>query len=178
MQINNVSAYNNTSFGMARLKPDGEKLAEGFTQLVDFVDQGVYKKNVLGPVLSELSGKKSSPLKFGDVIDIFKAGDTSFADKNAKFVKNNILKSKKAIDKFFRANSEIKTVGGEKKCIMNENAKALVGELKHSFDINVGNPEFSAKDGSKLLDMFARFLPHDELVPRHSVVTNKIFYRA
>lgn len=178
MQVNSVNYNSNPSFGMAKLTKRGaEFVRANIGELNKFVDPTPYKtRNLLPKILNDVKAEK---LGGKDISAFFDAANTAFQDANAKFVKNQVttMSAGYAIDSFIKKGTPIdKKTGKLETAKATENVKTLVGELKKLFDINVSNPDVSAKDGKKILNHIQGFLSNEEIASRHSAITNKTFF--
>lgn len=169
-----ISPLNNNiqrqSFGMAKLTTKGEEAARTFVDaLPDFLDTRCYHKNLLKPLL-----KKGSATLETDLVELFQAGNTVYPFNNKLFIKKQIsgFGAKGAIAKFLKRETTGTTDGVP---TLSTKGQTLIDELLRLFDTNVSNPEVSSAQGKKILNIVSPYVPTDVLIPRSSVVSNKIF---
>lgn len=170
MQISAVNNNKNQSFGMAKLTTKGEEAARTFVStLPDFIDTTCYHKNVLKPLL-----KKGSATLETDIVELFQAGNTNYPFNNSLFINKQIFgfRAKSVINKFLKRETTGVVDGVS---TLSPKGQTLVDELLRLFDANISNPEVKSSKGKKILDIVAPYVPTDVLVPRSSVVTNKLF---
>lgn len=169
------------SFGMAQLTKKGQIAAKRFvTELPQFADQEVYvRKNILKKLLSP----KNEQLTPQAITDFFAYGDTQFTDKNAQFVKKQILPitGQTRIRNFLQqehakaANILQENNGKVYSTTTTENGMALIEGIKDLFDKNINNPEVSSKKGAKMLDLIKQYLGTEEHIQRAAVVTDRMY---
>ena len=176
-----VKTQNQPSFGMAKLTKKGQAAAKHFVgKLPQFVDDSVYtRKNLLKRILKGKTGEVT-PQK---IADFFEYSDTQFADKNAQFIKKQILPlTGRAKIKSFLADEHLKAV----KVLRENNQKvssadtteagmALIDSIRNAFDLNINNPQVSAKKGKQMLDLIKDFLGTEEHIQRAAVVSDKLY---
>ncbi len=169
-----------TSFGMAQLTKRGQCAARKFiAELPEFADQRVYtKKNILRALLSN----KKKPVSADEITDFFTLGDTQFTDKNAQFIKKQILTltGQSRIKKFLKDEhiKASKVIPSNRQNCANsttERGMALIEGIKGIFDKNINNPDVSSKKGAKILDLIRDYLGIEEHTQRAAVVKDRLY---
>lgn len=163
MQVNSISnySYNQPSFGMAKLTAKGREVAGEFLEAIpEFMSSKAYtKKNLLK---STLKAKSVSPKALEK---LFSFADTPFADKNAQFVKKQILPPTgyRTIKKYLAKSPDSPV------------SQTLTTSLQKVFDDNISNPQVTSKQGKKILDLIKDLMPTEELTKRLAVISDRIF---
>ena len=169
------------SFGMAQLTKKGQIAAKRFVaELPQFADQDVYvRKNMLKKLLSPKNGQVAPQT----ITDFFTYGDTQFTDKNAQFIKKQILpitgqaRIKSFLQQEHTKAANILQENNDKvySTTTTESGMALIEGIIGLFDKNINNPEVSGKKGAKMLDLIKQYLGTEEHVQRAAVITDRMY---
>ena len=181
MQIQlNANVSSQPNFGMAKLTKKGECAAKRFVtkELQVFFDQAPYcKKNMLKNVLKY-------DVKSQELNDLFEYGVTNFADKNAQFVKKQLMpktgrwKIKSYLAKEHQIAAEQFAKENEKAAhvtLLTEEGDCLVKNILNVFDSNINNPLVTRKQGLKMLDTIKQYLSSSDHMSRAAIMTDKIY---
>ena len=175
------SYKNNTSFGMAKLTTKGQELAKQVLN-VDFIDfaklqQPYTKKGMLEDLISK---REHDPDK---IKKLFKFATTEFEDKNAEFIRMQILpfNTRRKIKQYLaKDHAQCAAMTGfntdKNQCLcLTEFGTAIVENLLNVFDVNVSNRLVSKNDGIKILDLLRDYIHVDTLLKRTGILTDKAY---
>ena len=181
MQVQfNTNSTSQPNFGMAKLTKKGECAVKRFitSELPEFFDQAPYQKKNM------LKGALRCDATMQELDDLFEYGVTNFADKNAQFVKKQLMpKTGRWKIKSFLANqhqiaAEQFAKDNQKAAhvtLLTEEGDCLVKNILNVFDTNINNPMVSKKQGLKMLDVIKQYLPSSDHMSRSAIMTDKIY---
>lgn len=179
MKVNSINTQAHPSFGMAKLTQKGRKMAQ--THIGDkfktFAKQTPYtKRNVLKKMLTE--GQE-----WPAISDFFKYGCTCFEDKNAQFIKKQILPitGRRTISRLLKEDSAqaAKSLGtnvsNTEALPLSNGGKLFVEALLDVFDTNIGNTKVPKKNGLKFLDLIKQYITPEQHISRAAILSDKMY---